>query len=80
MRLQQVPLDRLRARADVPDHMMQIPPTPQCPNCSRQMVLSHKFYAEPGGPRMRHFHCVTCKVGLTQAEHEEGDPSTPSPR
>src|SRR5436190_16858041 len=46
---------------------------PRCPICSGPMVLSHKFYAEPDGPLMRHFHCKCCKVGLTQADEEYND-------
>jgi hypothetical protein len=56
---------------EAPAVMMQVSPTPQCPNCSRHMVLSHKFYVQPGGPRMWHFHCTRCKVGLTEAENGE---------
>ena len=52
--------------------VMQVP---QCPNCFRQMVLSHKFFAEPGGPQLWHFHCTSCKVGVTVAEQEEAKPS-----
>ncbi len=55
------------------DAMVQVP---QCPNCSREMVLSHKFYAQPSGPQMWHFPCTACKVGLTVAENKD-DP-TPS--
>jgi hypothetical protein len=70
--LQLVPSERSRGLRHIPmearPDVMQVPTTPQCPNCSRQMVLSHKFYAEPGGPQMWHFHCRSCKVGVTQAE------------
>jgi hypothetical protein len=45
-------------------------PTPRCPNCSGPMALSHKFQPEPDGPRMHHFHCTMCKVGLTVAEKD----------
>jgi hypothetical protein len=68
----QVPSERLSRLRHIPsgmpsDAMTQVS-TPQCPNCSRDMVLSHKFYAEPDGPRLWHFHCIACKIGLTEAE------------
>jgi hypothetical protein len=46
-------------------------PTPRCPNCSGLMVLSHKFHATPEGPRMRHYHCRICKIGVTQVDDED---------
>jgi hypothetical protein len=54
-----------KQRVEEPDPTVQ---PPSCPNCSRRMVLSHKFYAQRGGPQMWHFHCITCKVGYTVAE------------
>jgi hypothetical protein len=82
MNLIQVPSERRHRLAHIhteapPTLMIQVPPAPQCPNCSREMVLSHKFYAEPGGPQMWHFHCTVCKVGLTQAEQEDPPASSP---
>jgi hypothetical protein len=73
--LRAVPSKRLSGLKHVPtgmpsDAMAQVA-TPQCPSCSCDMVLSHKFYAQPGGPRLWHFHCTVCKVGLTEAEKQE---------
>jgi len=65
--IEHVPADGLSALG-IP---MIKPHTPLCPNCARPMVLSHKFYAQAGGPQLRHFHCTFCKVGLTEAEEEQ---------
>jgi hypothetical protein len=74
--LEQVPPERPRVpthiNTEAPAVIMQIPSAPLCPNCSRPMVLSHKFYATPGGPQVWHFHCRVCKIGLSQAEKEQG--------
>lgn len=66
--IQHAPSERLNGLGTSP--MMKAPHTPPCPNCARPMVLSHKFYAEVGGPKLWHFHCTVCKVGLTEAEKE----------
>jgi hypothetical protein len=55
----------------VSSHVTVPVPTPRCPNCVGPMVLSHKFQPEPDGPRMWHFHCKSCKVGLTQANDDD---------
>ena len=35
------------------------------------MVLSHKFYATPEWPRMQHYHCRACMIGVTQVDDED---------
>jgi len=50
--------------------VMKVAHAPACPNCARPMVVSHKFQARAGGPRLWHFHCTFCKVGLTEAEKD----------
>jgi hypothetical protein len=62
---------RVPAVSSLSEAQTNAPPTPLCPGCSESMVLSHKFYAQRGGPRMWHFHCIACKVGFTVAEPEE---------
>jgi hypothetical protein len=66
---QQVPSERLNVLGPIPAR--KAPLTPSCPNCARPMALSHKFYAHIGGPKLWHFHCTICKVGLTEAEKDQ---------
>ena len=58
-----------RSQGRLPRGMPRIPPP--CPNCQRPMRLSHAFQTEPGGPRIHHYNCQHCGVGITEAGEDD---------